>query len=131
MKFTKKASVPIGTIVIIIIVLIAGLGIWWWFTQGQCGQYDDVESITYQGNTAYTHEDYLYGNPEWVMIGHEADGSWRYGYHPDMNNPTEFYVTDLNFDDLPQELESRFKGDGTDRYSTIMHIWNAIEKGCV
>jgi len=33
MKFTKKASVPIGTIAIIIIVLVAGLGIWWYFTQ--------------------------------------------------------------------------------------------------
>ena len=33
MKFRSKAGVPIGTIAIIIIVLVASLGMWWYFTQ--------------------------------------------------------------------------------------------------
>lgn len=33
MKLRSKAGVPIGTIAIIIIVLVAGIGMWWFFTQ--------------------------------------------------------------------------------------------------
>lgn len=34
MRTDKKAGVSIGTIVIIVIVLIATFGMWWYFTQG-------------------------------------------------------------------------------------------------
>lgn len=128
----NKAVVPIGTIAIIIVVLLIAVGMWWFLVRDQCGQYGDVTAMEYRDDTAYTHDDYPAINPEWVMIGHEADGSWRFGFHPNTADPTsEAYQTNYGFDELPKAMKIKFQGDGTDRYSIAMHIWNAIDKGCV
>ncbi len=84
MKFKSKASVPIGTIAIIIIVLIAGIGMWWYFTQGDDGPDCSDVTIDYSaGATGQTWFDPVSGRyvRNWMNIE-----EWQY------ETPTNTYT---------------------------------------
>jgi len=123
----RKASVPIGTIVIIIIVLIAGLGIWWWFTSGQCAAYSDITRENTETHILYQHKDYSQSNINFVEIEYNrAMDTWGLNWR---TSPTSLYgMAGLSFDEMPGVID----GYLNDKQKDLGHqIRNAIEKGCV
>jgi len=127
MKITR-ASIPIGTIAIIIIVLIASFGMWWYFMKAGDDDCDDVRYWdTDYGRrwTRATGENYPYVNRDdrsanieskW-MAGYIKIGGGAFGWH---------YPT-------LQELEDAIDGwpDMRAEDNAILHrIIDCIQAGC-
>lgn len=127
MKLRNKAALPIGVIILVIVVAIAGFGIWWYMTRMDCGQYDDVVKSKIVGYDAYAHVDHPYADSTFVQIQYETDTRdwdliWR------MGNGAITARAGLSFGDVRTSINDNLVGDQKD---TAMHIWNAIDKGCV
>lgn len=124
MKFNKKASVPIGTIAIIIIVLIAGLGMWWFFTKGDdepdCSDII-MDYIPESGAMMY------YEHTGMVpRVIHDLSDNWISVYiGPDGFGHSTVYITidalEDGIDSLNTDSESKTK---------LHHIANCIQAGC-
>jgi len=119
--------VPIGTILLIAIVLIAGIGIYWWFTSGQCAGYTDITRENTETHILYQHKDYPQSDVHFVEIEYNrAMESWSLNWR---TTPTSLYgMAGLSFDEIPGVID----GYLNDKQKDIGHqIWNAIDKGCV
>jgi len=123
MKFTKKASVPIGTIAIIIIVLVASFGMWWWFTQD--GQ--DCSDVVDDGPSGLVLHSWHIQDLPFPRV-RETTEQWMFTYENTDGN----YESRATFGDLGHLETVRL--DSVDNISSqekarLLHIFHCIHEG--
>ena len=120
----NKAGAPIGTIAIIIIVLVASLGMWWFFTQERDPDCSDVVHSEHQNMESWrvirtTHP----------YISSTISSNWEYRlfYKLDNGNEayTEFYA---DIDDLHDIIDNLHIGQVQE--NRAYHIIDCIKADC-
>ena len=123
MKLRSKAGVPIGTTAIIIIVLIAAIGMYWYFTQG--GQ--DCSDVFHRDLTGKEKWGLEHYNLPYV-IHWETSGLWQFYYstNPDTN---AFAVLDAySLGQLEDEIKN--SNIASLQKTRGYHIINCIQADC-
>ncbi len=123
MKLKSKAGVPIGTIAIIIVVLIAGIGMYWYFTQ----RGPDCSDVNKTGNSYwmegqhpwYEHED------RYAQIS-QTESGWKLLYVSGGG------LKGLNCNELRPCIDQLYNMDliTDDELKDFNHIADCIKAGC-